>query len=45
MRDLPNYRPNRRASVRAPGRAEIRFTSKNGVTGTLHLRDDTVTLD
>ena len=33
MRDLPNYRPNRRASVRAPGRAEIRFTSKNGITG------------
>ena len=32
-------------AARAPGRAELRFTSKNGVTGTLHLRDDTVTLD
>jgi hypothetical protein len=29
----------------AQRRGNIRFTSKNGVTGTLHLRDDTITLN
>ncbi len=29
----------------AQRRGNIQFTSKNGVTGTLHLKDDTVTLN
>jgi hypothetical protein len=29
----------------APTRANLRFTSRNGVTGTLHLKDFSVTLD
>ena len=29
----------------APRQAELRFTSRNGITGTLDLKDDSVTLD